>query len=695
MYIVGCGRATGKSAIALGVLELMGRRFGRLGVFRPVVAAEAPDAVLSLLRSRGAADTPEEASIGVTYEDVHTDPEAAIAEIVVRYRALARDCDAVLVVGTDFTDIGVSGELAFNARVATNLGVPAVCVVPGAGRSEEETIAAIELAVGSVREADCDVEAVFANRVEPELVAGISARLGGHEPPVYVLPEVGLLTAPTVADLLRACSGELIGGDASALGLEAAGFVVASMTLPNLLDRLFEGAIVITGGDRADVVLGVLMAHASGTLPALSGVILTGGLRPANQLLRLIEGLHTTLPMVLTDQATYPTAHLAGTTVGQITPETTRKIDTALKLFDEHVDRAQLLDRIATAQPEVLTPLMFEYELLDRARSERKHIVLPEGAEDRVLRAADTLLRREVVEVTLLGDPAVVRARATQLQLDISAAAVIDPDTDELRERFAQEYAARRAHKGVTLDAARDIVVDVCYFGTLMVVLGLADGMVSGAAHTTAATIRPAFELVKARPGVSVVSSVFFMCLHDRVLVYGDCAVNPDPTAEQLADIAISSAQTASQFGIDPRVAMLSYSTGKSGRGTGVDKVREATAIVRERRPDLSVEGPIQYDAAIDMSVARSKLPDSEVAGRATVFIFPDLNTGNNTYKAVQRSAGAIAIGPVLQGLRKPVNDLSRGALVRDIVNTDRDHGDPRAEPKLPLTARRGSRKTC
>ncbi len=648
----------------------MGRRFARLGVFRPVVSADAPDAVLSLLRFRGVADTPERATFGVTYEDVQRDQDRAIAEIVGRYKALARECDAVLVVGTDFTELGMPAEAVFDARVAANLGVPALGVVSGAERSQDELIAEIELAVNSLREADCDVEAIFANRVESQLVAVISGRLAGHEPPAYVLPEVGLLAAPTVADLLRACAGELIGGDASALGLEAAAFVVASMTLPNLLDRLSDGAIVITGGDRADIVLGVLIAHASGTFPALSGVLLTGGLRPAKQVLRLIEGLHSTLPIVLTEHGTYATAHLAGATVGRITPETPRKIDMALKVFDEHVDRSQLLNRIATAHPEVRTPLMFEYELFDRARDDRMHIVLPEGTEDRLLRATDTLLRREVVEVTLLGNPAVVRARAAQLQLDISAAAVIDPDTDELRERFAHEYAARRAHKGVTVDAAHDIVLDVTYFGTLMVVLGLADGMVSGATHTTAATIRPAFELVKARPGVSVISSVFFMCLRDRVLVYGDCAVNPDPTAAQLAQIAISSAQTASQFGIEPRVAMLSYATGESSRGADVDKVREATAIVHELRPELSVEGPIQYDAAVDVSVARSKLPGSDVAGHATVFIFPDLNAANNTYKAVQRSAGAVAIGPVLQGLRKPVNDLSRGALVRDIVNT-------------------------
>jgi len=670
VYLAETERSCGKPAVALGVHDLMARRFARLGVFRPVVGADAPDLLLSLLRSRGDAAAPEQASIGVSYEDVHSDQDAAVEEIVARYRALARDCDAVLAVGTDFTDVGASGELALNARVAANLGLPVLCVVSGAERSENDVIAAVEHALESMREADCDVEAMFANRVEPELVAPVWRRLKGHEPPVYVLPEVGLLTAPTVGDLQRACSGRLIGGDPAALGLEVRAFVVASMTLPNLLNRLSDGAIVITAGDRADVILGVLTAHASGAFPALSGVILTGGLRPADQILRLIEGLHTTLPIVLTEHSTYPTAHLAGTAAGRIAPESTRKIDTALSVFDGHTNRSQLLQRIAGAHPEVRTPLMFQYELLDRARADPKHIVLPEGTEDRILRAADTLLRREVVALTLLADPSVVRARAAQLQLELSAATVIDPDSDELRERLAEEYAIKRVYKGVTEDIARDAVTDVSYFGTMMVALGLADGMVSGAIHTTAETIRPAFELIRARPGVSRISSVFFMCLHDRVLVYGDCAVNPDPTAEQLADIAISSAQTASQFGIEPRVAMLSYSTGESGRGAGVEKVRQATAIVREQRPDLSVEGPIQYDAAIDLAVARSKLPDSEVAGRATVFIFPDLNTGNNTYKAVQRSAGAIAIGPVLQGLRKPVNDLSRGALVEDIVNT-------------------------
>jgi phosphate acetyltransferase len=313
---------------------------------------------------------------------------------------------------------------------------------------------------------------------------------------------------------------------------------------------------------------------------------------------------------------------------------------------------------------------MFEIALIDRARADRRHVVLPEGTEERILRAAEVLLRRGVADLTLLGPVDEIARRAKEFGLDVAGANVVDPATSAWLDEFATGYAKLRAHKGVSIDMAHDIMRDVNYFGTMMVHSGLADAMVSGATHPTADTIRPAFEIIRTVPGVSVASSVFFMCLADRVLVYGDCAIVPDPDADQLADIAISSARTAGRFGIEPRVAMLSYSTGTSGHGADVDKVAAATILVRERRPDLPVVGPIQYDAAIDPLVARSKLPDSDVAGRATVFVFPDLNTGNNTYKAVQRSAGAVAVGPVMQGLRRPVNDLSRGATVKDIVNT-------------------------
>ncbi|MBN9182673.1 MAG: phosphate acetyltransferase, partial [Microbacterium sp.] len=371
-----------------------------------------------------------------------------------------------------------------------------------------------------------------------------------------------------------------------------------------------------------------------------------------------------------TDFGTYETALRIMGTRGRLAADSQRRYDTALSLFEQHVDVEELTVALGVARSTVVTPLMFGYRLIERARSDRKRIVLPEGDDDRVLRAAATVLARGIADVTILGDETEVRTRATELGLDLEAAQILSPFDPEHVERFAREYERLRAHKGMTYARAADTVTDVSYFGTMMVHLGLADGMVSGAAHTTAHTIRPAFEIIKTKPGVSVVSSVFLMALADRVLVYGDCAVVPDPTSAQLADIAISSAATAQQFGIEPRVAMLSYSTGESGAGADVDKVREATALVRERAPELLVEGPIQYDAAADAAVAKAKLPGSSVAGRATVFVFPDLNTGNNTYKAVQRSAGAVAIGPVLQGLNKPINDLSRGALVEDIVNT-------------------------
>jgi phosphate acetyltransferase len=667
VYVAGCEPATGKSAVALGVQQLLTRRVERLGIFRPVVADPEHDPLLDLLRPLGTAAAPYEASCGVGYEDVRADEARSLEEIVARYRALAAQCDGVLVVGTDFAGAGTASELAFNARVALNLGLSALLVVSGHDRSPSEVRTATSVALTTWRGVGCHVVGVVANRVQAYNLAAV---IQDGEVPIYALPEVDLLMAPTVGQVAAACHGEMIAGDPELLGREALTLTVAAMTLPNLMERITEGTLLITPGDRADVLLAAIFAHASTDLPSPAGVVLTGGLRPPELMLGALGGFGGLPPILLTEHDTYETVSLASAREGAITPAAPRKITKALALFETHIDGEDLLDRIDVARSPAVTPLMFEYTLLDRARSQQRHIVLPEGTDERVLRAADILLRRRVVELTLLGPEAEVRGTAGRLGLDLYGAHVLDPRDPELVERFAQEYASRRAHKGVTVDAARDVVSDVSYFGTLMVALGMVDGMVSGATHTTAETIRPAFELVKTRPDVSIVSSVFLMCLADRVLVYGDCAINPHPTAEQLADIAISSAASAAQFGIEPRIAMLSYSTGSSGSGEEVESVRAATEIVRSRAPSLSVEGPIQYDAAVDATVAHAKLPDSAVAGRATVFIFPDLNTGNNTYKAVQRSAGAIAIGPVLQGLNKPVNDLSRGATVHDIVNT-------------------------
>jgi phosphate acetyltransferase len=367
---------------------------------------------------------------------------------------------------------------------------------------------------------------------------------------------------------------------------------------------------------------------------------------------------------------TYTTAMNASDVRAALTPENDRKIAAALGVFESYIDTQQLEDRIQVVRSNRVTPIMFEYKLIDRAEDDRRHIVLPEGTEERILRASEIILRRGVADLTLLGNPDEIKNKIGMLGLNLDGVEMVDPNTSGHLQDFAQTYYEMRKHKGISAEMAADVVTGVNFFGTLMVYKNLADGMVSGSIHTTAETILPALQIIRAQPDFSVVSSVFLMCLADRVLVYGDCAVNPDPNAEQLAEIAISSAETAAIYGIEPRVAMCSYSTGESGKGKDVDKVRQATLIAKERRPDLKIEGPIQYDAAVDAGVAKTKLPDSEVAGKATVFIFPDLNTGNNLYKAVQRSANAVAIGPIMQGLNKPVNDLSRGCTITDIVNT-------------------------
>ncbi len=671
LYVAAASAYSGKSAMALGIYEAMLRRSPDVAVFRPLVRSrETVDPAIELLRSRGGIELPDEAFYGATYDDVHADDDEALSSIVNRFRDLAGRADAVLVLGTDYTDVGAPAELQFNARVAANLGSPVVFVVTAHERSVQEVRYSVDLAAEVLAENHARLLRVVVNRVSPSMLDRVPSELVALGVPVDVVPDEPLLLAPSVRRLADRVQATLLAGDPALLAREAQGLVVAAMRLPNVLAHLTEGCLVITAGDRTEILLGMLAAHRSETFPALSGILLTGGLTPDPQVWRLVKGLAERLPVLSTPLDTFSTATALADARGGIHADSSRKIDIAIGLVEQHVDVDAVLDAVEVAPVGAVTPLMFQYELVERSRLSRRRVVLPEGTEPRVIEAAGAVLRRGIADLTLLGDETDVRKAAADAGVDLSGATVVDPVTSPMREQFAEQYARLRAHKGITIDAALDVVVDVSYFGTMMVHLGMADGMVSGAVHTTAHTIRPSFEIIKTRPGVSIVSSVFFMCLADRVLVYGDCAVNPNPDAGQLADIAISSADTAAQFGVEPRVAMLSYSTGTSGAGEDVERVRRATELVRDRRPDLSVEGPIQYDAAVDASVARTKLPESEVAGKATVFIFPDLNTGNNTYKAVQRSAGALAIGPVLQGLNKPVNDLSRGALVEDIINT-------------------------
>ncbi|WP_434741570.1 phosphate acetyltransferase [Micromonospora sp. SH-82] len=671
VYLTSVGSGGGKSTIALGLAELLSRQVERIGVFRPLVSDTRPDPILTLLSERYRVDVTATDPTGTTYAEATAlvadgRREELISRIVARYRSVERQSPAVVVVGSDFADAGDGSaprELAFNARLATEFGSVVVPVVDGYGQSPEAIAAAARGAYHDLVDLGATVLAVVANRVpEPMTMPDLPV-------PAYAIPEVPAVSAPTVAEVAAALDATLLAGDDAALGRDVLDYVVGAAHVPTLLQHLTDGCLVITPGDRDDLLVAASAAHVAGQV-SVAGLVLTLGEQPDPRAMRLFQGLNTGLAVLGVTSDSYDTVAASSRIEGRPTTANPRKVEAALGAFEANVDTDELARRLAVTRSARVTPLMFEYDLIDRARARRRHLVLPEGTDERILRAAEILLRRGVADLTLLGRPDDVARRTRELGVDIGAAAVVDPVTDPRRDEFAEAYAQLRAHRGVTVDLALDVVARPNYFGTMMVQSGYADGMVSGATHTTAATIRPAFEIIRTVPGLSVASSVFFMLLADRVLVYGDCAVNPDPDAAQLADIAISSADTAARFGIEPRVAMLSYSTGSSGAGADVEKVAEATALVRERRPELLVEGPIQYDAAIDPQVARTKLPDSTVAGRATVFVFPDLNTGNNTYKAVQRSARAVAVGPVMQGLNRPVNDLSRGATVPDIVNT-------------------------
>jgi len=681
LYLAAIEPSSGKSLVLLGIMELLSKRVQKLGFFRPVIHAGATtDNDINLIRSRyPLADVPYEAQYALTHDEAQKlvadgQFDELLKRVIEKYKALERHCDFVVCEGINATDIDPALVDNFDTQVANHLSAPILMVSSGYGKTPDEAIGLARTEHETYVERECTIAASIINRVNPEDVPLIRDKLASvwtFDDPVFVLPDSEILAKPTLAEITQALDGRLTHGDSRHLNREVFSFKVAAMQVPSVLSNLREDCLIITPGDRADILLGCFLSLFSDSYPNIAGLVLTGGIEPAPSIKKLLDGFkYWTLPIVQVETDTFETATKINSVRAEITPDNDRKIATALGVFESNVDIAKLAERIAVSRSDRITPIMFEYELIERARTEKQHIVLPEGNDERVLRAAEILLRRGVVDITLLGKESRIQEMIASLGLKLDAAAIVDPFHSDLYDDYVETYFNLRQHKGITKDCARDVMHDVSYFGTMMVYKDVADGMVSGALHTTAHTIRPALEFIKPRAGCSIVSSVFLMCLGDRVLVYGDCAVNPNPNPQQLADIAISSAETAKTFGIEPLVAMLSYSTGESGAGADVDKVKEATRIARELRPDLKIEGPIQYDAAIDEGVAKTKLPGSEVAGHATVFVFPDLNTGNNTYKAVQRSAHAVAVGPILQGLKKPVNDLSRGCTIPDIVNT-------------------------
>ncbi|MDY7036334.1 MAG: phosphate acetyltransferase [Thermodesulfobacteriota bacterium] len=686
LFITATEAKSGKSAISLGIMELLLRNVEKVGFFRPLINITPPsrkkDNDINLISSYY--------RLGIPYKKMyaHTSAEAnklitlgkneeLFEEIFNKYKDIEKSHDFVLCEGTDYERATSAFEFDINAEIANNLGCPILLVANAYKKTVDETIRSIEVSVESLFDKGCNVIATIINRIDPENEKKLFSRLKknkmGTKQLSYFIPEEKYLGNPTVGEIARILNAEVLYGQEQ-LNRHVYSFTIAAMQLRNFLERIEHGTLIITPGDRADVIVACLSAFSSMSMPNISGIMLTGGLKPEGIIQKLIHGFSGIVPILSVKEDTFPTARTVDNMHAVISPGNERKIARALELFENNVDVKELGEKILRTKSSIVTPRMFEYELLKKAHAHKQHIVLPEGEEERILMAAETLLRREVVDITLLGNEREIRKRISRLGLRMDGMNIIEPQESDLFNGYAHSYYALRKNKGITKEMARDTMSDVSFFGTMMIYKGHADGMVSGAIHTTQNTIRPALEIIKTKPGFSIVSSVFFMCLKDRVLVYGDCAVNPDPDAKSLAEIAISSAQTARIFGIDPMIAMLSYSTGESGKGKDVEKVREATGLARkmskESDLDLKVEGPIQYDAAIDPGVAITKMPESKVAGKATVFIFPDLNTGNNTYKAVQRSAGAVAIGPVLQGLKKPVNDLSRGCSVRDIINT-------------------------
>lgn len=688
MYISAMTQGSGKSLIALGLFDSLIKDTDRVGFFRPVFngETETQDPLIRLLRTKyNLKDT--QARGGVSLErcrellaDGNHEEMASIAVAV--YDDMTDHCDVIIVDGTDLLSHNAATvEFDLNAQFAKDLGLPVIAVVGAQEATVSDAVNAIDVARTELTNAKVDILAMMVNRCRPELRDEIAKNVkrGPSQRPVYVLPELPEMALPTVAEVVNSLGLNTDGMSTEFLDRDIHDIKIAAMTVSNFLNQFTDGDFVIVPGDRADIMVATLASALAPTFPAPSGMLLTGGLNNELTGNTAISQLvnKAPFPVFSTTLDTFKAGRAVSRVQGQLALGQPRKIAAALGEWFRNVDEKELFERLDLPRTQTMTPLRFLHNLIEKARADRRSIVLPEGHDPRILRAASIIVRRDFCDLTLIGNPAEITEICQRESIDLPIAengkrgvTIIDLNNNEYFEDFAATYAELRAHKGMTLEGARNRMMDPSYFGTMMVYKGIVHGMVSGAVNTTANTIRPSLEFIKTREGVNVVSSVFLMLMEDRVLVFGDCAVNPNPNSDQLADIAKASAETARQFGVDPKVAMLSYSTGTSGAGADVEIVVEATEKLRESNPDFAFEGPIQFDAASNMDIASSKLPGSQVAGQATVFIFPDLNTGNNTYKAVQQTSGAVAVGPVLQGLRKPVNDLSRGCTVEDIINT-------------------------
>jgi phosphate acetyltransferase len=673
---------SGKSIIALGLVDMLLAKGQKIGYFKPIINHSPEvkrDSHIDTLIQHFKLPIEYGKSYAYTRDEANLLAESGmqgeiIDTIISKYKSLEAQFDFTIIEGSDFLGEGTAFEFDANVTIAKNLGTPVIIVLSGDGKSVAQISNSAIVTINNFLQRKVRVLAVVVNKVDKSAIDDIKIAMSPHLPNdiiLSIIPKIIDLKSPSMQEVKDHLGAEVMfGGDY--LSNRADHFIFGAMQISNFLKHIKPNVLIVTPGDRADIVVASLQANLSKNYPKIAGIVLTGGFDITESVIKLIEGSDTVVPILKVEDPSFYAATKVAGIQSKISPDNTEKIMMAINIFRKYIDIQALEKEIASFKAVGITPRMFQYQLVSWAKSKKKHIVLPEGKDERILKAADRLVRQGIVNITLLGDPNEISRSISKLGLCLNQAncQIINPHESFYFDDYVNTLFELRKGKNMPLEVARDLMTDVAYFGTMMVFKGHADGMVSGAIHTTAHTIRPALQFVKTKPGISLVSSIFFMCLPDRVMIFGDCAININPTAEELAEIAISSADTSIKFGIEPRVAMLSYSSGESGTGEDVEKVRKATELVKLKRPDIKVEGPIQYDAAVDPITGKQKMPNSEVAGNASVLIFPDLNTGNNTYKAVQRETGAMAIGPMLQGMNKPVNDLSRGCTVDDIFNT-------------------------
>lgn len=670
IYLTGIETRPGKSVVSLGVMSILKEQYPSLHCFK--LFSESDNSQLPLLEKIAGHPVFSLMDVSQAIALMRSQPEDLFSTIL---DATQKDnIQTQYFEGTDFESDNDVYEYQFNLTLAHQLNCEIILVISAKDRTLEHTASVINTALEVGKKSHARIVGVVVNRVNSDVENQAQEFFEKQFPQltfISILPEFEALANPSVRDVAAKLNAEVLYGT-DQLHRLVHQYTVAAKTVGNFLESRIDrsGMLIITPYDRVDILLGSLLADQSTYYPKIAGIVLTGGEKPGKIIQQIISGLDNSFPVLLTRCKTYETATKLFSAVFNLTEADPERVKMALSIIKPFLSPA-VLKIVNTNLPiNEISPAVFLYELICKAKKSQKHIVLPEGDDPRILAAADYLLKRSIVKITLLGDEEKIRLQAKKLGLELPNVIIISVENSPKREEYAQIYYKLRQHKNVNMPIAMERMTDLNYFAAMMVYCKDADGMVSGAAHTTADTVRPALEIIKTKPGVNKVSSIFIMCMPSRVLIYGDCAINPEPDSQTLAEITLQAADIAKKLGLEPRVALLSYSSGDSGKGESVEKVAKAMALVHELAPDLLAEGPLQYDAAVDPEVALKKLPESKLAGNANVLIFPDLNTGNNTYKAVQRESGALAIGPVLLGLNKPVNDLSRGCTAQDIINT-------------------------